>query len=371
MGILNRTAKVKLWGKNMKPLLALGYSGKKGDIVDVDIEHLSTDSRALIDVRCDYCGCIKTITFSHYNKCKRSNNLYACTHCVGNKVAETNMERYGVPNVTMLQEVKDRITMTNMERYGVENIFQFEDCKEKIKQSMNEKYGVDRIMQSEFGKEKMRNTCIEKYGVLNPAQLQEVKDKMAITNMERYGGIAPANSIEVREKISHTLYMNGTTSTSKQQRYINNIYQGILNFPVKYYNVDIYLPEDNLSIEYDGGFHLGNVITGRETMEEHNQKEIIRNKVIKNEGYKQMRIISEKDLLPSDTVLLQMLFYARDYFSQYPNHSWIEFNIGTSTVRNAENKNGTPYDFGVLRTIKDSDLFAIENKDLNIIESSV
>ena len=220
---------------------------------------------------------------------------------------------------------------------------------------MNEKYGVDRIMQSEFGKEKMRNTCIGKYGVLNPAQLQKVKDKMASTNIERYGGIAPANSIEIREKMSKTLYVNGTTPTSKQQRYINNLYQGILNFPVKYYNVDIYLPKDNLTIEYDGGFHLGNVITGRETMEEHTKKEIIRNNTIKREGYKQMRIISLNDKLPSDAILFQMLSDARTYFAT-TSHTWMTYDIDKSLLFNAEHKDGTPYDFGVLRTIKESDL---------------
>ena len=51
-----------------------------------------------------------------------------------------------------------------------------------------------------------------------------------------------------------------------------------------------------------------------------------------------------------------MLQDARNYFSLYPNHSWIEFNIDASIVRNAENKQGSPYDFGVLRTIKDSDI---------------
>ena len=185
MGIISKTAKVKLWGKNIKPLLAFGYNGKKGDIVNVNIEHLNKDSCALIEVQCDYCGRIKTITFSHYNKCKHSNNLYACTHCVGHKVVETSLERYGVPSTTMLQEVKD---------------------------------------------------------------------KMTSTNMERYGGIAPAQSPEVREKITQTLYANSSQKASRQQRYINNLYKGILNYPVKHYNVDIYLPDDDLTIEYDGEY---------------------------------------------------------------------------------------------------------------------
>ena len=69
-----------------------------------------------------------------------------------------------------------------------------------------------------------------------------------------------------------------------------------------------------------------------------------------------MRIISTKDLLPSDQVLLEMLNYTCNYFSLYPNHSWIEFNIDISAVRNAEHKDGIPYSFGKLRTIKNSDL---------------
>ena len=69
-----------------------------------------------------------------------------------------------------------------------------------------------------------------------------------------------------------------------------------------------------------------------------------------------MRIISSHDKLPSDTVLLEMLEYARNYFTLYPNHSWIEFNIDTSSIRNAEHKQGIPYSFGSLRTIKNNDI---------------
>ena len=65
-----------------------------------------------------------------------------------------------------------------------------------------------------------------------------------------------------------------------------------------------------------------------------------------------MRIISLKDKLPSDEILLQMLSEAKQYFFDYPNHSWIEFNIDTSTVRNAEQKDGVFFDYGKLRKIK-------------------
>ena len=106
-----------------------------------------------------------------------------------------------------------------------------------------------------------------------------------------------------------------------------------------------------MCIEYDGGGHDLNVKLGSITQKEFNQKEIIRNNIIKRNGYKQMKIISSNDKLPSDDVLLKMLSDTRQYFIDHPNHSWIEFNIDNSIVRNAENKNGISYDFGDLRKI--------------------
>jgi hypothetical protein len=83
---------------------------------------------------------------------------------------------------------------------------------------------------------------------------------------------------------------------------------------------------------------------------------LYRNIALKKEGYKQMRIVSTSDLLPSDEILLQMLAQTKEYFSTYPQHSWYEFNIDTSLVRNAEQKEGVFFDFGELRKIKKSDL---------------
>ena len=212
---------------------------------------------------------------------------------------------------------------------------------------------------------KIKQTFLKRYGVEHIAKLKDIKDKKVRTNIERYGVDNPNKSPEIREKIVQTLYANSSQKVSKQQRYINNLYQGILNYPIKHYNVDIYLPDNNLIIEYDGGFHLGNVITGRETKEEFDQKEIIRNNIIKREGYKVIRIISSKDKLPSDQILLQMLQDARQYFVTTP-HTWQTYDIDKSMLFNAENKNGTPYNFGELRTIKDSDINITEDNNIQI-----
>lgn len=204
---------------------------------------------------------------------------------------------------------------------------------------------------------KHKEVMLEKYGYEGTMQVPEIKEKIFQTNLKKYGCKTIAQLPEVRNKIMQKFYENSSQKSSKQQRYINNLYHGILNFPVKFYCADIYLSDDNLIIEYDGSGHDLSVVMGHETIEEHQRKEIVRYEVVKKEGYNQMRIISVKDRLPSDKILLQMLQEAKEYFSTYPNHSWIEFDIDTSTVRNAEQKDGVFFDYGELRAIKDSDLF--------------
>ena len=46
-----------------------------------------------------------------------------------------------------------------------------------------------------------------------------------------------------------------------------------------------------------------------------------------------------------------MLDQAKEYFST-TNHTWIEYDIDTSTMRNAEHKDGVYYEYGKLRKIK-------------------
>lgn len=343
----------------------------------VKIEDLQHQSSVKVDVLCDYCNKeIINLPYYNYNNEIEYVNKIACKKCKGKKQIDCNILKLGVSNVSQLDWIQEKIKESNLSKYGVDNYAKTKECHEKMKNTVKSLYGVEHYSQTQEYKERFRNTCIERYGKSFgqqfakkasesfhnktgydfPSQSPEVRAKIVQSCVEHYGTNNPAKSPDVREKISQTLYANSTQKASKQQRYINNLYRGILNYPIKYYNVDIYLPNDNVVIEYDGGFHQGNIITGRITQEEFDQKEIIRNNIIKREGYKIMRVISKNDKLPSDQILLQMLSDARQYFSDYPNHSWIEFNISESTLRNAEHKQGISYDYGTLRAIKDNEL---------------
>lgn len=118
----------------------------------------------------------------------------------------------------------------------------------------------------------------------------------------------------------------------------------------------MYDESNNLCIEYDGGGHFLEIEIGKVSQEEFDNKELVREKMIRQEGCKIIRIISRKDNLPSDEILLQMLSDAKQYFSDYPEHSWINFDIDNGIVRNAEHKDGSPYFYGELRKIKKGDL---------------
>ena len=368
MSILTNEVEVKLNSYNVKYYEDLGYNipmrkaseiyrkKKKKDFVYdfsktiiVKIEDLQSGSHSKVEVLCDYCNEeTMVMTYNDYMRRTKDINKIACRNCFTQKAKESNLLRYGVENYAQTKECREKMERTMERLYGVKYALQSEHFQNSFKNTCKQRYGDD------YGKlfaEKAFESCYENTGYYYPSQSPQMKEKTINTLMKHYGVDSPAKSPKVREKMAKTLYLNSSQKASTQQRYICNLYQGILNYPIKHYNVDTYLPEDNLTIEYDGGFHLGNVITGRETEEEHNRKEIIRDKTIKHEGYSQMRIISSKDLLPSDQILLQMLSDARQYFSDYPNHSWIEFNIDYSIVRNAEYKNSIPYDFGELRRI--------------------
>lgn len=343
---------------------------------------------------CKECAQLKKkITFdSHYGK-GHENEYIALTE----RKKQTCLERYGVENPFQSKEIQDKAKRTNLERYGCENVFSNEEVKEKIKQTYLQDYGVESVGQVDEYRLKREQTCLEKYGVTNPAknkniqakakntcierygvdcttksdkikskiqntlierygtknimELPSVKNKIKQTNIERYGVDNPMKCPEIREKLTKTLCNNKTHKTSQQQIYLHNIFGGEINYPISYYATDLCLLDDKIVIEYDGGGHDLRVVLGALTQEEFDKKEIARFYVIKRAGYKQIRIISSKDKLPSDNILLKMLDEARNYFST-TSHTWVEYDIDTSTMRNAKNKDGVYYDFGELRRIK-------------------
>lgn len=295
MGIISKTVSVKIAAKTFKHYKSLGYQfNNLGEEIEVKVEDLPNSSHEKVLVGCEKCNKNRSIIYRDYIKAINKNGHYYCQSCA-RALCYANS--------------------TN---------------KKTHKKGAGRKKGYSRS--------------------------EETKEKFVATMKERYGVENPAQSPEILAKAAKTYYKNSSKECSKQQFYIYNLYNtnnsASLNYPISYYNVDICFIKEKLVCEYDGGGHFLNVVTGKITEEEFLKKEIVRFLTIKKEGYRQIRIVSSKDKLPPDQILLRMLSEARNYFLEYPNHSWIEFNIDLSAVRNAEHKDGVFYDYGELRAIK-------------------
>lgn len=329
MGIINDTVIVRIGRANIKHYKELGYNNIKiGDEIEVNIQHVPKHSEVEVLVECDFCKENKMyVPYDRYNKAMDKSGSYACKKCSPIKTRQTVQQRYNVEHIAHLDFVKNKKRETCLERYNAECAMQNVDIQKGIRKVMLEKYGVEHSSQSP----------------------------------------------EIKAKMAQTAYKNGTMPTSRQQRYIFYLYKTTnkfieLNYPISRFNVDICFTKEKLNVEVDFGGHNLAVKMGYETQEEFDQKEIVRNNIIRREGYKTMRIVSRKDLLPQDTILFQILSEARHYF-QTTSHTWQTYDIDKSLLFNAEHKDGVYYDFGTLRTVKNSDLDTIKDGNLSAIKS--
>lgn len=403
--LVTKEIEVKPNKKTIQHYIDSGYNAKCLEPIIVKVEDLLPNSRFKIEIECDYCKRHFLSPYSSYVESIKYINKNACNNpeCKNKKRKEINMLRYGVENTSQLKEFQEKWKLTNVERYGVPyyiqtkqfeekkekallelygvkvpcknheilekvhqtNIKRYgvktpmesEEIKERYKNSIKDKYGVEWVVQASECRTKQEKTCLEKYGATNPLSSLEIREKVKNTNIEKYGVDNLLKNADIKKKQMYSLYNNGTAPCSIQQKYLHLLFGGELNYIIgKRFFADICFPKEKLVIEYDGGGRNLAVVTGKITKEEFDQKEIIRNAIIKREGYKQMRIISSTDKLPLDSTLFQMLSYTKEYFSKYPEHSWIEYNIDSSSIRSAEHKYGIFFNYGDLRTIKDSNL---------------
>jgi len=161
---------------------------------------------------------------------------------------------------------------------------------------------------------------------------------------------------EIYAKVIATLNKNGNAPCSSQQRYVHSIVGGELNYP--YYNasLDIAFPEEMIYCECDFGGHWLSIKLGGLTQKEFDKKQRNRWYSLMRSHWREIRIISTKDLIPSDQKLLEILSYARTYLNQ--NHHYIKFDIDNSKIINSQGE--FDYDYGELRKIKPTDITEIQ-----------
>lgn len=206
-------------------------------------------------------------------------------------IKNNNIEKYGVDNVSKLDWVQDKKVKTSLLNNGYAYISQNSDHMEKIKTENVEKYGVKFLFQSSYFKEKSKQTNIEKYGVDNPSKSELIKDKIKTSNLvTSHKKILSENKNIVRidsdsklfeihcdncntnysisymlfykRRETNTIICTNCNKIDKHQsgkeimlrNFIEDIYDGIIlpNYRIENKELDIYLPSENLAIEFNG-----------------------------------------------------------------------------------------------------------------------
>ena len=293
------------------------------------------------------------------------------------KTKNTNLEKYGVENPQQNKEIKEKTKKerikTNINTYGVKNVFEIDAIKEKRKETILKKYG-------EVGPlNKTKKTNLEKYGVEFPFQRKEIQEKILYEsynrNIERvkdyviplfvkedYAGIYKETPIKYKWKCVkcgnefednfHSriprcqICFPGYKSIQEKEifEFIRNLYNGEIIENKRYiippHELDIYLPELNLAIEFNGNYwhselngteknyHLNKLkecskkgIKLIHIFEDEwiNKKEIVKS-LLKNNLYIYDRKINGRDCLVKE------INYCSDFFNE--NH--LQGNAGSS-----------------------------------------
>jgi DNA-directed RNA polymerase subunit RPC12/RpoP/very-short-patch-repair endonuclease len=97
------------------------------------------------------------------------------------KAANTCFKKYGVKSPTQNPEILKKSSMTCLKNNGVEWPQQNKNIYEKTKNTFLNKYGVERPSKHPIFKEAIKNTCIKRYGVVNVMKNENYRDKVKIS----------------------------------------------------------------------------------------------------------------------------------------------------------------------------------------------
>ena len=155
------------------------------------------------------------------------------------------------------KNTRDKIKNTCLKKYGVDNAAKARDIQSKMKNTCLKKYGTKNIFSSEIGKKKIKETLLKKYGITCGFQKCK-KYNISKGELELYDfikSIKPAAIHNDRKNI----------------------------FPLE---LDIFLEENNIGIEYDGEYW--------HSLPKMKKRDYLKNKICKEKGIKLIRV-KEKD----------------------------------------------------------------------------
>lgn len=184
---------------------------------------------------------------------------------VKNKQIQTNLKKYGVACSLSNSNVRSKIHETNIKKYGVPTPFEAKEIQSKVKKTMQSRYGVDNVGKLEKVIEARAKTNIERYGATSPLHGGQPAIRAKETMVERYGSEYAFQNPELFQKFQNTMeerYQGNPLifKVSSPEKEIVELLRdwGVKDIQtstrkvIKPYELDIYLPEYNIAIEFNG-----------------------------------------------------------------------------------------------------------------------
>ena len=111
----------------------------------------------------------------------------------------TLIKRYGVSHYSKTDEYKSKVKKTSLEKYGSTNYSKTDEYKKKSKKTYLDRYGVDSYTKTDEYKEKSKKTCLDKYGVDSYTKTDECKNLIKSSLYKRIGQDMVFKDIQYRK----------------------------------------------------------------------------------------------------------------------------------------------------------------------------
>ena len=124
------------------------------------------------------------------------------------KRKSTMIDKFGVEHALQNKELKQKQENTCMERFGVYNAYASNEIRQQIEEENLKKYGKRNVSQVPEIREKAEHTMEERYGVKFALQSEEIKESIKVHNREKFGVDYPTQNQDFMQQIMETRTKN-------------------------------------------------------------------------------------------------------------------------------------------------------------------
>jgi hypothetical protein len=138
--------------RNITHYRKLGYITEINTNLEISVYDLPKSSHVKIDAICEICKSEINIQYHKYIENKKRHGFYGCKKCSRQKASLTMLDKYGVYNISELDECKKKREETFLKKYGYKTNLISPDYISLIKEKLKEKYNTENWYEIRNGK---------------------------------------------------------------------------------------------------------------------------------------------------------------------------------------------------------------------------